>query len=56
MTAAEGGPALRGAAAAAPADHGDEARIPTRSTAPWLRMVLGLARVEAFLVDRKSVV
>jgi len=56
MTAAEGGPALRGAAAAAPADHGDEARIPARSTAPRLRTVLGLARVEAFLLVRSLLV
>jgi hypothetical protein len=56
MTAAEGGPALRRAAAAAPADHGDEARIPARSTAPRLRTVLGLARVEASLLVRSPLV
>jgi hypothetical protein len=55
MTAAEGGPALRGAAAA-PADHGDEARIPARPVAPRLRMVLPLARVEAFLLVRSVLV
>jgi hypothetical protein len=51
MTAAEGGPALRGAAAA-PADHGDEARTPARPAAPRLRTVPGLARVEASLLVR----
>lgn len=56
MTAAEGGPALRGAAAAAPADHGDEARIPARSTAPRLRTVFGVARVEASLLVRSPLV
>ena len=55
MTAAEGGPALSGAATA-PAGHGDGARIPARSTAPRLRTVLGLARVEASLLVRSPLV
>ncbi len=55
MTAAEGGPALSGAATA-PAGHGDGARIPARSTAPRLRTVLGLARLEASLLVRSPLV
>jgi hypothetical protein len=53
MTAG-GGPALRGADAAA--DHGDQARITGRSADRRLRTVLGLATVEASVLVRSPLV
>jgi hypothetical protein len=55
MTATEGGPALHGAGVAAPAGGGGS-RGAARRRAPRLRMVLGLARVEASLLVRSALV
>jgi hypothetical protein len=56
MTATEGGPALQGADAAGPAGDASGAQVTARSRARRLRMVLPLARVEAFLLVRSLLV
>jgi hypothetical protein len=56
MTATGGGPAVRSAAAGAPAGAGGRSRVTARSRAPRLRTVLGVARVEALLLVRSLLV
>lgn len=56
MTAAGGGPAVRGAGTAAPAVAGGRPPVTARSRGRRLRAVLGLARVEASLLVRSLLV
>ena len=56
MTPTGGGPAVRGAGAAAPAGAGDRSCATARSRARRLRAVLDLARVEASLLVRSLLV
>ena len=56
MTATGGGPALHGPDAADPADNDGGSGVTPQSEAPRLRMVLSLARVEAWLLVRSVLV
>ena len=56
MTPTGGGPAVRGASPGVPAGAGDRSRVTARSRARRLRVVLGLARVEASLLVRSLLV
>jgi hypothetical protein len=56
MTATDGGPALGGADTADHAGGAGESHVSARSRAPRLRMVLALAKVEAWLLFRSILV
>jgi len=56
MTASGGGPAVRGAGAAAPAGAGDRSRVTAPARAGRLRAVLCLAKVEASALVRSPLV